>query len=180
MENLLLKVDVEQIQLNRNHIGLVRTCVISNLMMPPYIVTGLNKRAISVKSRKGNVSSAIRSDFTSINETLREIVSTVKEQGIAYSWGNQFELGQNGLRKAVEYVLSSGEWVGGIEMLNRDGNNYGSKIPTKIVTWIPDDVLAVIITKDKSYFGDIFVYGNNEMYSVLVHNPSRPISLVMK
>lgn len=179
---LLNEIDVGNLEKpsknDRQPVAMIRECVVSQFLEPPFLVSGMKSRLIMVKKRGGIVRTAIREDYKLINTLMKEIVSKVEEMGSEFGWGNRFPYSKEGLRGAAEYVLSFGNWDGGIEMINNSGEVFESKIPVVVEKWVPNNT-TILVTKNRSYLGDLYRYGD-DMYSILVHNPSRAMAILMK
>lgn len=134
----------------------------------PYVVTS-NKGLIWINNpfKGGFVRSAVlRTLWADVEAaTLRSVVTLIKQRGTELSWGNSFPNTPQGVKDAEAY-LKSYDLDAPDLIVSDDGPN----------AWIPKGS-AVMVPKDRSYFGVVGLLDNNT-HTVVIHNPSRGLAVL--
>jgi hypothetical protein len=103
------------------------------------------------------------------------VLKAITQRSLHSGWGNVLPLSDEGLERAVEYLVTYG--YARNELCILSDTQVDSDIPTAITSWLPQGV-SVVMPADKSYFGWKSDLGSGRR-AALVHNASRGVVILL-
>lgn len=123
------------------------------------------------------IRAAVRLDKRTRGAIYLDVIEAIEDCSKEAEWGNVVAHTSKGIADAIEYLRSFG--LTDLELLTSRTvlDLYKHKgVPVRPCAWLPDG-LAVVVPKDRGFFGTLGKIGSTNRIVIAIHNPSRGIAI---